>query len=191
MFYKVPLILCLLFVMSNPVLALERFHLVKISNSDKTDEYRVFTVDEYKEFDKSSKLENKYFSRALSSARSEWNKDKSKTAPFPSLSAKKYRIQKTYDDRAEADAKVADYVKRAVDSDAIAAARLKEKISKKYKGAGQSSAAQKQRLKNKMADALNQPAMDMANRSQASMLVMNKVNKMISDAEAKAAESAK
>ena len=161
------------------LMASEKYHLVKITNMDKTDELRVFTDDEFKAFKQQARDEAKYFSKALSEVKKEWADDENREGSLPMLSKPKYRLTKTYSSREAADKKVAqnlEFKEQKKKEDLI---RLKDKVNQRYTVPRGATAVMVQRVVDKRAEAMKKPELDAMEKANAAALVQAKINALM------------
>jgi hypothetical protein len=100
----------------------DKIYLVKIADHDKKVTYEIKSLAELKALQSEIMAENKYFQKALATARKEWETDEETAKkPFPSAAIGQRQVStvgQPYDDRDKAQAKLDGYISRTSEKEA-------------------------------------------------------------------------
>lgn len=92
-------------------LAAEQYAVVKISGFDKSDVYRIMDSEQLTNFEAVLHEESKLFTRAMSAAKKDWDKDESyKKKRFPTLGKRSMSVMARYSSREDAQEKLYAYI---------------------------------------------------------------------------------
>lgn len=123
---------------ATPVAALERYHVVRIQDNAGETSYEVMTPEQYRDLQGDLRVESQLHSKALSAARDAWgDSEELSSEAFISSSARPRKastVGPSFRDRAEAEAKMADYL----DRDARSVERREEHEKERQKQRGRS-----------------------------------------------------
>ncbi len=116
----------------------EKHQVVRITGRSRKQSYETMAPDAVKEFERSIREEGRYFSKALMQARKAWQAEerhKGKSFPTAAVKARQIRVMATFDDRAKAEAKVAQYKAQMDEAEERDRERAKKKSKDKEKDA--------------------------------------------------------